>query len=447
MKSRLLAAALLAATAIGVAASVDAAKHPSCSTLDDGSEVCYVVVEPGDGWLAVARAIDPSLSGAELTTYAQALEVANGGDGSLTQQLHPGRLLVYLVETSTTSTAPTTSTTATSVAPTTAPPTSTSLPPSSTTTVLVTTSTALPISTSTTSTSSPSTSSSPSTTISTVPPPVPCSNPVNTPGGPDPFGGCWPGPDNTGVPTGVTLTTYTGPCVITTAGTVIDAKTVNCDLVVNAANVTISRSRVNGKITSSSTGLMISDTDIDASPGSLRETSAVDGANFTILRSDIIGGIRGAWCNSCTVQDSYIHGRDVASNWHVGGVRMEQYSTVIHNAIHCDVQPTAQDGGCSADITGYPDFSPMHHWTLDRNLFMANNTGIGFCIYGGGTSGKPYSNNAQNATYIVVRNNVWQRGPNGRCGEYGPVTDYRSGRTGNVWSGNQFDNGATVNPA
>lgn len=57
--------------------------------------------------------------------------------------------------------------------------------------------------------------------------------PVNTqvyvPSGADPWGGCFPGPNNTGVPAGTQLTAYTGSCVITTPNTVIDKKIVDCD--------------------------------------------------------------------------------------------------------------------------------------------------------------------------------------------------------------------------
>lgn len=56
----------------------------------------------------------------------------------------------------------------------------------------------------------------------------------NVPDGPDPAGGCFPGPSNTGVPAGTTLSDYTGPCTITTADTVIDSKTVTCKILVRA---------------------------------------------------------------------------------------------------------------------------------------------------------------------------------------------------------------------
>ncbi len=66
------------------------------------------------------------------------------------------------------------------------------------------------------------------------------------PGAGDPFGGCWPGPANTGVPVGTVLTPYTGPCTITVANTVIDSKIISCELLIRADNVTIRNSHING---------------------------------------------------------------------------------------------------------------------------------------------------------------------------------------------------------
>lgn len=150
---------MLTAGTLSFVASADAAKNPRCDT---ETGVCYVVVESGDGWLAVARAIDPTLDGQALHDFAVALEVANGGNGSLTQQLHPGRLIVYLpADTTTTTTEVTTSTT------TTVPTTSTTI---STTSTTPTTSTLAPTSTSSTTTTTTSTSTtSTSSTSSTVP--------------------------------------------------------------------------------------------------------------------------------------------------------------------------------------------------------------------------------------------------------------------------------------
>lgn len=71
--------------------------------------------------------------------------------------------------------------------------------------------------------------------------------PVSTPGeldGPDPWGGCWPGPLTTGVPAGTTLTTYTGPQTITAANTVIDSKRIAECLDIEAPGVIIKNSEI-----------------------------------------------------------------------------------------------------------------------------------------------------------------------------------------------------------
>ena len=49
-----------------------------------------------------------------------------------------------------------------------------------------------------------------------------------------------PGPGDTGVPAGTTLTPYTGPCAITAAGAVIEARSISCPaLLIQAPDVTI----------------------------------------------------------------------------------------------------------------------------------------------------------------------------------------------------------------
>jgi hypothetical protein len=288
----------------------------------------------------------------------------------------------------------------------------------------------------------------------------------HVPDGPDGMGGCWPGASNTGVPAGVTLSAYTGPCNITTANTVIDAKDIQCDgLDISANNVTISRSKIKYGVSgkeSLGTAFTISDSEIDgalaAFGGVACVNCGVDGYDFTILRTEVKHTNRSAFCEyRCNIQDSWFHAVNLdtspcpqASSGtcpHASGFRAEQYASVKHSTVSCDFTgPFNDDLGCSADMSGYPDFAPINHNTIDRNLFMSNNVGAGFCVYGGGTLTKPFSNDPINATYIVFTNNVFQRGANGKCGTYGPVTDFITGRTGNVWTNNKYDNGSTVDP-
>jgi hypothetical protein len=333
-----------------------------------------------------------------------------------------------------TTTASAVSTTTASAAPVTAPATATAKPSlQPTATVAPTTSTVA------TSTSKPS---------------GPCSAPANTPGGSDGQGGCFPGPDNTGVPAGTNLTPYTGPCTITVANTVIDSKIVNCDLDVRAAGLIVRKSELRGQIENpegSSYSFRVEDSFIDGSPNGPRAVRTLGSDGFVVVRSEIVGGYGGVYCRlNCTLQDAWVHGTDLDPNseWHASAVRVEQHATLIHNTLACDwTGPFNNDEiGCSADMSGYPDFAPITHNMMDGNLYVANPVGAGFCAYGGGTANKPYSNDSLNAKYIVFRNNVFQRGSKGKCGTYGPVTDFISTQTGNVWENNRWSDGASVAP-
>jgi len=298
---------------------------------------------------------------------------------------------------------------------------------------------------------------SPSPSVSPIPSPSPSPDTSTSPSpsasptpSPSPTAGDFPNATNTGVPDGVTLTTYTGPCTITVANTTIDSKNINCDLNIRAAGVTIIRSRIHGQIDTTegtTAGLWLQDSEVIN--GKRAACQCVGSDHFVMLRVEVIGGNRGVYCRlDCTVQDSWIHGTDLQPMQHASAVRVEQHATIRHNTLACDwTAITDPQIGCSADLTGYPDFAPITHNTITGNLFVANPTGFGYCAYGGGTGGKPYSGDPANATFIVFTGNVFQRGSSNLCGAYGPVTDFIAGRAGSVWSGNVWDNGGTVNPA
>jgi hypothetical protein len=291
-------------------------------------------------------------------------------------------------------------------------------------------------------------------------PPNGCSGAANhVAGGPDGTGTCWPGPNNTGVPAGTTLTSYSGPCTITTNGTIIDSKTVNCALSIQAANVVIKNSKVNGNVIldtdlggSSSWSMTIQDSEVDA--GTLQE-SAIGWGNLKAIRVNAHGGVTAIQCEeksvSCIVQDSYLHGQYIQpnSNWHLGGFLSDGGGpiTLTHNYVVCDQQAVyGSDGGCTGDINLIPNFATAHNVTVDHNLLGAN-IHSAFCTYGGDRhdgNGYPYGN------HIVYTNNVFQRGSNNLCAGYGPVAGYGIGNpdnVGNVWTGNVWDNGGAVDPA
>lgn len=282
----------------------------------------------------------------------------------------------------------------------------------------------------------------------------PAGTQVYVPGGPDPWGGCFPNAGNTGIPAGTTLTNYSGSCTITAANTVIDSKNITCDLSIQANNVTIKNSKITANnIGVDSGSLLMQDTEVDF--GSNINGEGLKGSNFVIQRANMYGGKRQVWCDHCTLQDSYLHDQlsDPSGVTHESSVRVEAYSIIQHNTLWCNAPDFPPDAGCSANQTGYPDFSPIHDNTFDKNLYMAT-TG-GYCSYGGDNPGKPYGNDPLNATNIHSTNNVFQRGTrmNDRttiaasdkrrytCGGYGVIDSYNDAKTGFVFKGNMWDDG------
>lgn len=282
-------------------------------------------------------------------------------------------------------------------------------------------------------TASPSATATPSPTVAPTTTP-----PATTTSAPPPAG--FPGASSTGVPAGVTLTAYTGPCAITVPGTIIDAKTINCDLAIRASGVEIRRSRVNGTVETGTANagpgrsVTVSDSEITCAPS----RTCVGESYFTLLRANVHGGNRMAHCYAyCTIRDSWLHGVRLAGNQdHASGMRAGQNTVIVHNTLACDVADTPQGGGCSADLTMYPDFEPIHDVLVQGNQFV--NTPGYFCAYGGWEPSKPYNSDPTNATNIKYLGNTWQRGPSRRCGGPSdggaPITSFRPER-----SGNQFD--------
>jgi Bacterial TSP3 repeat len=283
----------------------------------------------------------------------------------------------------------------------------------------------------------------------TTPPPGECDKETaNVRDGVDRWGGCFPGASNTGVPDGTALTAYTGPCRITTAGTVIDGQRVNCSLEIVAQNVEVRNSEVNGTvgIDGPDRSLTVVDSTLDAGPVNANTNDgprAICCRDFTLVRVETVRGISGGWCEaSCTVRDSWIHGqdRDEGGHAHQSGFRLGSGGRFIHNTIRCDAPEVPPDAGCSADVTGYGDFDYIRNNLVEKNLLEWTESG-GFCAYGGSTPSKPYSAGSNN----VWQDNIFQRGPSGQCGVYGAITDGDFGKRGNEWTNNRWDTGESIN--
>jgi hypothetical protein len=123
-------------------------------------------------------------------------------------------------------------------------------------------------------------------------------------------------------------------------------------------------------------------------------------------------------------------------DWHLDAFLSNGASNVVlrHNTLACD-HAGSNNGGCSANVGIFGDFAKNSHYTIDHNLFVAGDN-MSYCTYGGSTDSKPYL-----ADNMVFTNNVFQRGANGKCGQYGPVAAFDKSRPGNRWENNVWDNG------
>jgi hypothetical protein len=263
----------------------------------------------------------------------------------------------------------------------------------------------------------------------------------DTPGGADPWGGCWPGPKNTGPAAGTALSVYHGACNLR-RNTVIVRKSVRCALSVRSGNLTLENSVVNGEVYNYGRGsVLIRNSTLN---GGSDHTETVLGSNITILNSNLYGNQHEVFCDSnCTVENSWLHNNfnGAALGWHQNGFLSEGGSRyrVQHNSVYCV-------GGCTADIAFIPNDN-ISDATVSKNLFVAT-LDASYCLYPSSNSGKPGI-----VQEITVTDNVFQRGARDRCAWYGPVSnwDRRTNRPNsdgyhNIWSGNRWVGGKPIHP-
>jgi len=267
-----------------------------------------------------------------------------------------------------------------------------------------------------------------------------------TPPGTDPVPTTgWPNASNTGVPSGVSLSPYTGRLTITTDGTVIRNRIINGTLNIQASNVQIINSRINGSVdlrSPKTSGYSFTITDSEVRMPDNLATGIMRG-NFRATRVEVTGGRRSIYCEfNCVVEDSYVHlqGGDAGGDAHFSGIRMSQNGTFRHNTIACEAD-RGPGTGCSAALTGYGDTMTVQNNLIEHNRFVGHlGGGSTMCAYGGSSPGKPYPN----ANRIRFVDNVFVRGPSGKCGNLGAITAFNPNATGNVWQGNTWDDGTTI---
>jgi hypothetical protein len=243
-----------------------------------------------------------------------------------------------------------------------------------------------------TATATPSPTATP--TASPTPSPTPTPTPTVTPT-PEPSG-AFPDESTTG-PSG-TLTAYSGPNPITTAGTVIDGKTLGC-ITVKAPNVTIRNSRISCGSGSGSpivrydddgsrgSPLVIEDTEIDC-----RATAGqgVGEADYTLRRVLIHGCIDGLEINrDVLVEDSlithlYVGGVDPHADGAQFGWGHFEGSTIVGGVLnvtfrHNTIYAIGHDGVTLADKVITRNCCA----NVDRNVLIENNlfSGGGYTLH------------------------------------------------------------------
>ncbi|NYG07375.1 hypothetical protein BJ986_001862 [Phycicoccus badiiscoriae] len=289
----------------------------------------------------------------------------------------------------------------------------------------------------------------------------------------------FPGPASTGIPTGTALSAYTGPCTISSGTVVIDSKdlTNKCPasgqgLYVNGtANVTITKSKFAG-VYVESPNARVSIADSEGNGGNQVTYSTITsypGAGvaapkpsfmLSLLRVNVHGGRNPLECvASCKVKDSWLHtpyfqqssGAHQQAILNSGGGSNSNI-WIEHNTLSCDGTE-----GCTADLSLFGDFAVASDVTITGNLFKAHPEAYYYCATFGYNPGKAFPN----PDHIVVTNNVFEKGSTGvagsaavssrtsqgKCGQaYSSVSWRRaaSGGTGNVWSGNTYDDKSVI---
>jgi hypothetical protein len=243
--------------------------------------------------------------------------------------------------------------------------------------------------------------------------------------------------------TGVKL--HDCPSTVTTANVTLDGCRFAGGLSVQARNVTITRSRIEGLVeatylTNWSLGnLRLVDVEVDGG-GKVDQfgRAAIGNNDYSCVRCHIHGTGRGANLGgNVTIQDSYLHDWVYVSGAHQTAIGSNggRGFRIIHNNLICN----SGGPGCSAALSFYGDFAPVTDVLVQNNLF---NTNGAYCTFAGSTTAKPFPRGTQ----IRYIDNLFGKKYNKGCGLYGPVATWEY-YEGNVWSGNRWEDGSgTVLP-
>jgi uncharacterized protein DUF4082 len=229
-------------------------------------------------------------------------------------------------------------------------------------------------------------------------------------------------------------------------GAVLDGLNLSHGIDITASDVTIRNVRVSETGESFGIGLRhtknvtIEDSDIfSPQTGSGRLMVAIkdiysDSSGLKILRNDMWNTSTAVEIDAGLVQDNYIHDLALTGGDHINGTTSNASDgstlTLRHNTVLNKYQQTDA-------ISLFEDFGVQANRVIDDNLMA----GGGYTLYGGANPGGAATSN------IKITNNRFSKLYFPHGGYFGPVTAFDQHGSGNVWSGNVWDDsGAPVNP-
>lgn len=228
--------------------------------------------------------------------------------------------------------------------------------------------------------------------------------------------GAKPNATNTGVPSGVSLTS-SGSITVTTNGAVIDARHITGSITVKANNVTIKRSKISSssyypiRLYSGYSGLLVEDVEIAGNGCS----AGIVFGGYTARRVHVYGCADGLKAgNNTTIENSYIHDLYKTSTSHNDGIQSPGGSNIVirnNNIAHRKQQTSA--------ILLQTDNAPIDNVLIEGNWLDGGN----FVVYSRNHKG------GGDPTNVRIINNRF-----GRNYVYGLFSiDGMVKKSGNVW--------------
>jgi len=181
---------------------------------------------------------------------------------------------------------------------------------------------------------------------------------------PDPVtGAIKPDASNTGWQhTGVSLTPYTGPMTINTAGTVIDGKDIRGQLTINADNVTIKRSRIRSGgfygvyVARGAAAFSIIDSELDGQ-GNPNNDSAVSSHDYSVIRCDVHGWVDGFKADqNVNIVNSWLHEFATGNGNHNDGIQISGRGNILVQGNRFDARTKSESGGMNASVYTNTDY-------------------------------------------------------------------------------------------